>query len=131
MILDLRKGADAPLQVMVPTVMKVERCAMIDQPQGTVPDKQVNISWGSIYIGYKRIEPHNSRCEALISLDWSLNQGIKGNRAWQIIKGKIQTFAGTEQVLDFRIRLRARKPRVEMYKGDFRHGQPEHTSYLS
>ena len=60
MLLDHRKRRAAALQVIAPVVVKIERRAMVDQPQLVLPQQHVDVAVGAVHIRDKRIKPDDS-----------------------------------------------------------------------
>src|ERR1044071_10378399 len=42
--LDKRERAAAALQIIIPCVMKIERCAVIDQPEPLMPEQHIRVA---------------------------------------------------------------------------------------
>ena len=100
--------------------MKVERRAVVDQPQPAVPHQHVRVARSAIDVGHERIEPHDRRCELR---RWRIDDRIESRRAGQIIERQIQSHARANQCLDLGIGFRARKVRIELHQHEFRHQQ--------
>jgi hypothetical protein len=118
MILDLLERAAAALQIVRPVVMKIERGAVIDQPQFAMPDEQIRIARSPIDIRDIGVEPDDRRGQIPIG---NLDDRVEGDLTRQIVEREIQTGAPPDQVLDLGIGLGARQHRVEFREDDLRH----------
>src|SRR5262245_53638770 len=117
----------APSEMVVPSVMEIERGAMINEPESPMPDQHVRVARRSVNICHIRVEPNDRRGEIRVG---TLRHRIKRYGTWQIVKREIEAVARPDQVLYLRIGLGAGEFGVEFDKDDFRHWQPRRAGDL-
>ena len=92
-----KRGA-AAFEVVMPDVVEVERCPVIDEPEASVPHQQVRVARGPVDVGHVRVEPHDRRGKLRVGL---VCHRIKRHSAGQVVERQVEAGARPYQVLDF------------------------------
>jgi hypothetical protein len=122
-LFDKAKGRVAARQIVVPIVMKIERRAVVNQPQLLFPNQQVDIARRAIHIGHIGVKPDNLRRKARVRR--RLHQGVIGKGGGQKAHPQIQPDAGLEQILNLLVWLIQPKAALKLDQDKFGNGQPQ------
>src|SRR4028118_1263134 len=103
-------------------MMRVERGAVVDEPETTMPDEHVGVASGTVDIGHVAVKPDNLRREVGTE---RVDQWVEGDRARQVVECQVETSAIQDQGMNLRVWLRPGEVGVQVGKDDFRHRQAE------
>ena len=129
MILDRRERAARTAGLGLPSrrMVKVQRGAMIDQPQLAVPHQHVRVPDGPVDVGDTGVEPDDARGEIRRKL---LHDRIVGDRSRQEVERQIAPGAIVDERMDLGIGLGPRQVHIEVREHDLRHLQSERARNL-
>ncbi len=108
--------------------MKIQRSAVVDEPQLAVPHEHVGVAGGTVHIHQQAVEPHDLGSQAGIH---GRHKRIEGERAGQVVHGQVEARAEPQQILNFFVGLGATKGFVELGKDDFGYPQPKQPGYFA
>src|SRR6266568_6473932 len=107
-------------------MMEVERSPVIDEHEALVPEEHIGIARRAVDVGYKCIKPDNRRGKQRVQRAGV--ERIESKRAGEVIEGEVETSAGLDECLDFKIRLGASQHKVQFDEDDFGYRQSQGAS---
>jgi len=120
----------APPGRAVPVVMEDQARAVIDHPELPVPDEKIRVFHRAIDVGDERIEPDDRRRETRVAADLRVDERIERDRAGEVVEREVEPLALPQQILNLRIALGHRHPRVEIDEDDLGNRESENARDL-
>src|SRR5215813_11150954 len=100
----------------MPGVVKVERGAMIYEPEALMPEEQVGVASRAVHVGDVGIEPNDGGGE--VGVERRGGGGRIGEGAGQVVEGEVEAGAGLDEIADLVVRLGAAKDGVKLHQDD-------------
>ena len=101
---------------------------MIDQPQFLMPHQHIGIPECTVYIGQKRIQPHDTGRQLSPDLR---HCRVEGKSSRQKMQAEVQSPAALQQILDFLITFGSPESFVQIQEDQLGNPETKCTGYLT
>src|SRR5829696_9685491 len=106
---------------VLPSVLQVERGAVVDQPQPPVPQQQVRVLRRAVDVRAQGVEPDD--LGGHLRAGRRAGRRVVRERAGEEVEADVEPAARVDQLLDLGIGLGAAQLGVQLDENDLRHGQ--------